>query len=90
MEVIVTHCSLFLLRGVTLGLTNGTTLFNLPGSFLYEGAPKSLGMLASIWIAGFLDLILGRALRYRQLGRALCAIDEISRRLGLRSIESTP
>ena len=42
------------MRGVTLGLANGTTLFSLRSSFLYQGAATSLGALASIWIAGFL------------------------------------
>jgi ribose/xylose/arabinose/galactoside ABC-type transport system permease subunit len=78
------------LRGVSLGLTNGTTLFNLPGSFLHQGAAKSLGAPASIRIAGFFYLVRGGALRDRQLGRALFAIGGVSRRLGLRSIESTP
>jgi hypothetical protein len=75
---------------MSLGIANETALFNLPSSFLYQGAAKSLGMLASIRIAGSLHLIRGSALRYRQLGRALCAIGGISRRLGLRSIGSTP
>jgi ribose/xylose/arabinose/galactoside ABC-type transport system permease subunit len=84
---IVTLSSLILLRGLTLGLTNGTTLFNLPDSFLYLGSAKWLDVPASIWIAGFLYLIFGIALRYHRLGRALYAIGgntEAARVAGIR------
>ncbi|MBZ9990190.1 ABC transporter permease [Mesorhizobium sp. BH1-1-5] len=71
---IVTLSILILLRGMTLGLTNGTTLFDLPDSFLYLGNAKWAGVPASIWIAALLYLVFGIVLRYHRLGRALYAI----------------
>ena len=71
---IVTLSILILLRGMTLGLTNGTTLFDLPDSFLYLGSAKWGGAPASIWIAALLYLIFGIGLRYHRIGRALYAI----------------
>jgi ribose/xylose/arabinose/galactoside ABC-type transport system permease subunit len=71
---IVTLSILILLRGMTLGLTNGTTLFDLPDSFLYLGSAKWGGAPASIWIAALLYLIFGVGLRYHLIGRALYAI----------------
>jgi simple sugar transport system permease protein len=84
---IVTLSSLILLRGMTLGLTNGTTLFNLPDSFMYLGSAKWLNVPTSIWIAGSLYLIIGIALRYHRVGRALYAIGgnpEAARVVGIR------
>lgn len=71
---IVTLSMLILLRGMTLGLTNGTTLFDLPDSFLYLGSAKWIGVPASIWIAALLYLIFGLGLRYHRIGRAIYAI----------------
>jgi ribose/xylose/arabinose/galactoside ABC-type transport system permease subunit len=71
---IVTLSILILLRGMTLGLTNGTTLFDLPNSFLYLGSAKWGGVPASIWIAALLYLFFGIGLRYHRIGRALYAI----------------
>ena len=71
---IVTLSILILLRGMTLGLTNGTTLFDLPDSFLYLGSAKWAGVPASIWIAAMLYLIFAVGLRYHRIGRALYAI----------------
>ena len=53
---IVTLAMLILLRGVTLGITNGKTLFDLPRAFLYLGSGKWLGVPVSIWLAGVLYL----------------------------------
>lgn len=71
---IVTLAMLILLRGVTLGITNGKTLFELPASFLYLGTAKWLTVPVSIWIAGLLYLLFGLFLRYHRVGRALYAI----------------
>jgi len=71
---IVTLAMLILLRGVTLGITNGKTLFELPPAFLYLGSGKWLGVPISIWIAGILYLLFGLFLRYHRVGRALYAI----------------
>jgi simple sugar transport system permease protein len=84
---IVTLSMLILLRGLTLGLTNGTTLFDLPDSFVYLGSAKWLHVPISIWISGALYCIFGIFLRYHRVGRALYAIGgnwEAARVAGIR------
>lgn len=84
---IVTLAMLILLRGVTLGITNGKTLFDLPSEFLYLGSGKWLGAPVSIWIAGALYLLIGLFLRYHRIGRAVYAIGgnaEAARAAGIR------
>ncbi len=84
---IVTLAMLILLRGVTLGITNGKTLFDLPSEFLYLGSGKWLGVPVSIWIAGILYLMVGLFLRYHRTGRAIYAIGgnaEAARAAGIR------
>ena len=71
---IVTLSMLILLRGVTLGMTNGKTLFDLPEPYLYLGTAKWLSVPASIWIAGILYALFGAFLRYHRIGRAVYAI----------------
>lgn len=71
---IVTLAMLILLRGMTLGITNGKTLFDLPEEFLYLGTGKWFGVPVSIWIAGILFVVFGLLLRYHRLGRAIYAI----------------
>lgn len=71
---IATLAMLILLRGVTIGLTNGRTLFDLPDAFLYLGTARWAGIPASIWIASALYLAVGLFMRYHRLGRAIYAI----------------
>jgi ribose/xylose/arabinose/galactoside ABC-type transport system permease subunit len=71
---IVTLAMLILLRGITLGITNGKTLFDLPDEFLYLGTGKWLGVPVSIWIAAILFIVFGLLLRYHKWGRAIYAI----------------
>jgi simple sugar transport system permease protein len=71
---IATLAMLILLRGITMGMTDGKTLFSLPAEFLYLGRGKWLGVPVSIWLAGFLYVSFGLFLRYHRLGRALYAI----------------
>lgn len=71
---ITTLAMLILLRGITLGITNGQTLFDLPEEFLYLGNAKWLSIPASIWIAGLLFLFFGLMMRYHRIGRAIYAI----------------
>jgi len=71
---IVTLAMLILLRGVTLGITNGKTLFDLPSQFLYLGTAKWFGVPVSIWVAALLYLIFGLFLRYHRIGRSIYAI----------------
>jgi simple sugar transport system permease protein len=84
---IVTLAMLILLRGVTLGITNGKTLFDLPESFLWLGSGKVAGVPASIWVAGVLYILFGLFLRYHRTGRAVYAIGgnaDASRAAGIR------
>ena len=71
---ITTLAMLILLRGITMGMTNGRTLYSLPPEFLYLGSARCLGVPISIWLAGFLYLFFGLLLRYHRLGRAIYAI----------------
>jgi simple sugar transport system permease protein len=71
---IVTLAMLILLRGITLGITDGKTLFELPASFLYLGTATWLTVPVSVWVAGLLYLVFGLFLRYHRIGRALYAI----------------
>lgn len=83
----VTLAMLILLRGITIGLTNGRTLYDLPGSFTYLGSNDWLGVPASVWIAATLFLFAGLFLRYHRFGRAIYAIGgnpEAARAAGIR------
>jgi simple sugar transport system permease protein len=82
-----TLAMLILLRGVTIGLTNGQTLYDLPAAFTYLGTADWLGLPASVWIAGLLYVVAGLFLRYHRYGRALYAIggnSEAARAAGIR------
>lgn len=84
---IVTLAMLILLRGITLGITNGKTLFDLPNAFLWLGTAKLASLPVSIWVAGLLYLLFGLFLRYHRIGRALYAIGgnaEAARVAGIR------
>lgn len=84
---IVTLSMLILLRGLTLGLTNGQTLYGLPQPFLYLGSGLLLGVPVSVWVAGLLFLAAGLFLRYHRAGRAIYAIGgnaEAARAAGIR------
>ncbi len=71
---IVTIAMLILLRGITLGLVSGRTLFQLPDSFLYLGEAKWIGVPVSILTAGLIFVLASLFLRYHQVGRAIYAI----------------
>ncbi len=84
---IVTLAMLILLRGITLGLTNGQTLVGLPATFLYLGTARWFGVPVSIWVAALLYLVFGLFLRYHRIGRAIYAIGgnpEAARAAGIR------
>jgi simple sugar transport system permease protein len=83
----VTLAMLILLRGITVGLSNGRTLFDLPAPLVYLGSASWLGIPASVWIAGFLFLVVGLFLRYHSFGRAIYAVGgnpEAARASGIR------
>jgi simple sugar transport system permease protein len=69
-----TLAMLILLRGITMGMTDGKTLFSLPEEFLYLGTANWLSVPVSIWVAGILYVVFALLLRYHRLGRALYAI----------------
>lgn len=71
---IVTLAMLILLRGLTLGLVSGRTLFELPDAFLYLGQAAWLGVPVSLWVAGLVFILASLILRYHSIGRALYAI----------------
>jgi simple sugar transport system permease protein len=82
-----TLAMLILLRGLTIGLTNGKTLYNLPPAFTYLGSTDWLGVPASVWLAGILFLVVGLFLRYHRFGRAIYAVGgnaEAARAAGIR------
>ncbi|MGC5224957.1 ABC transporter permease [Micromonospora sp. DT81.3] len=84
---IVTLAMLILLRGITLGISEGKTLAGLPDSFRYIGSARWLGIPAAIWVTAILFLIAGLVLRYTSWGRALYAIGgnaEAARAAGIR------
>ncbi len=71
---ITTLAMLILLRGVSIGVTNGRTLYDLPAPFLYLGNAHWIGVPASVWIAAGLYLVGSYLLGYHRFGRALYAI----------------
>lgn len=71
---ITTLAMLILLRGITVGMTNGQTLYGMPDAFLYLGNTRWVGLPVSIWVAGLLYVTFGLFLRYHRIGRNLYAI----------------
>jgi simple sugar transport system permease protein len=84
---ITTLAMLILLRGVSIGLTNGRTLYDLPEPLLYLGNARWLGLPASVWVSAGLYAIGTFILSYHRWGRALYAIGgnaEAARAAGIR------
>lgn len=78
---------LILLRGITIGITNGKTLFELPAPFLFLGNTRLWSIPLSVWVAGLLYLTAGLMLRYHRFGRAIYAVggnSEAARAAGIR------
>ncbi len=71
---ITTLAMLILLRGITIGLTNGRTLYDLPEPFLYLGNAYWLGLPAALWVSAGLYLVGSLILARHRFGRALYAI----------------
>ena len=70
----VTLAMLIVVSGLTLGFSNGQTLSPLPKPFTYLGNEQWAGIPVSVWMVGFLALILGGFLRFHRAGRAIYAI----------------
>jgi simple sugar transport system permease protein/ribose transport system permease protein len=84
---IVTLAMLILLRGITLGVSQGKTLAGLPMAFRYVGSARWFGIPAAIWITVVLFAVAGLVLRYTTWGRALYAIGgnaDAARAAGIR------
>ena len=71
---ISTLAMLILLRGTTVGITNGQTLFDQPPSFVYLGSAQWAGVPVSIWVAGALYLVAILIMRHFRIGRAIYAV----------------
>jgi simple sugar transport system permease protein len=71
---IVTLAMLILLQGLTLGVSGGRTIANLPDAFNFIGLTKLLGIRLEVWIA--LVVIGGTAyvMRFTVVGRHIYAI----------------
>lgn len=84
---IVTLSMLILLRGTTLGIGRGETLYALPEAFIFLGSGSLLRIPVAVWLAGLLYLVFGFFLRYHRIGRAIYAIGgnaEAARTAGIR------
>ncbi|MFC0110929.1 ABC transporter permease [Kibdelosporangium aridum] len=71
---IVTLGMLITVRGLHIGFSGGSSLFELPQSFMYLGFEKWFGLAASVWIALIAFVIGIIALSYFRQGRSLYAI----------------
>lgn len=71
---ITTLAMLILLRGLTVGVSGGTTIFDLPDGFIYLGSATWFGIPVSIWLAGAMYAIVGLFLRWHYTGRSLYAV----------------
>jgi simple sugar transport system permease protein len=84
---IVTLGALTMLRGLQVALSQGQSIVEVPGSFLYLGGASWLGAPAAVWICLVLFAIGGSALAWLRHGRALYAIGgnpEAARTAGIR------
>jgi simple sugar transport system permease protein len=71
---IVTLAMLILLQGVTLGVSNGQTMTELPAAFTFIGTTEPLGIRLDVWIAAAVFLAAGIFMRYNVVGREIYAI----------------
>ena len=71
---IATLAMLILLRGVTIGISGGKTMYDLPSAFLYLGTASIGPVPISVILSGVLFIIAGTVLKYHKVGRALYAI----------------
>jgi simple sugar transport system permease protein len=84
---IATLGMLTMLRGLQVGISQGQSIIDVPGSFSYLGHATWLGLPASVWICLVLFAAGGAALAWLRWGRALYAIGgnpEAARAAGIR------
>jgi simple sugar transport system permease protein len=85
---IATLAMLILLRGLTVGLSGGKTLYDLPPAFLFLGNAEPFGIPLPVWIAGIAFLGAGLFMRWHRTGRAIYAIggnSEAARAAGINA-----
>jgi simple sugar transport system permease protein len=83
----VTLAMLILLRGLSLGVTHGSTLYDLPPAFFALGSASWFGIPVALWFTVALFVLAGLFLRYSSLGRSVYAIGgnaEAARAAGIR------
>jgi simple sugar transport system permease protein len=83
----ITLAMLILLRGLTLGVTGGAMIFNMPRSLTYIGRASVGPVPISVLIAVVLYVAAALFLRYHRLGKAIYAIggnEEAARAGGVR------
>ncbi|WP_423821726.1 ABC transporter permease [Salinisphaera sp. SPP-AMP-43] len=84
---IVSLAMLILLRGLTLGISQGRTLASLPDAYTYLGTAEWLYVPAAVWLMAILAIGGGLVLKYHRWGRALYAIGgniDAARAAGIR------
>ncbi len=84
---VVTLGMLILLRGITVGMSNGQTINGVPRTFTYIGESRPLGMPLVVWVAGVMYLAFGLFMRNHKLGRSVYAIGgnpEAARTAGIK------
>lgn len=73
-DFITTLAALILLRGLTLGVSSGRTVFSPPATFTFLGMARVWGIPLSSIIAGLLFIVVWIFLEYHRIGRNLYAI----------------
>jgi simple sugar transport system permease protein len=71
---IATLAMLILLRGITVGLSGGKTLYDLPPEFLFLGNAAPIGIPLPVWVAGLAFVAAGVFMRWHRVGRSIYAI----------------
>ena len=85
----ITLAMLILLRGLTLGVTGGAMIFNMPAALTFIGKASVGPVPVSVLIAVALYLVAALFLRYHRLGKAIYAIggnEEAARAGGVRVV----
>ena len=84
---IVTLAMLILLQGLTLGVSGGRTISNLPDSFIFIGLTSFLGIRLEVWVALAVIAVAAYVMRFTVVGRHIYAIGgnvEAARAAGVR------
>ncbi|RWH72455.1 ABC transporter permease [Mesorhizobium sp.] len=71
---IVTLAMLILLQGITLGISRGKTIYNLPDAYTFIGRAAPLGVPLEVWIALAVIAVAAWFLRFSVIGRQIYAI----------------